>query len=178
MRNAEIWFDAGELNTRELVTFYKHLLPAEPDTASKELNFILNRYIWFGKVSVNLNVVQICCWRWIFWQSPSWHAAKLLVQSRRSCWAWITSVLLQLCAGTVPEKRVSGSREPLSHATLPPAWQGPWQSCPPAAGSVQECPSGHVRILAVVFAICPSVPRFLSWSYTRLDGQGEAQWKG
>lgn len=82
----------------------------------KELNFILSRYICFGKVSVKLNVVQVCCWRWIFWHSPSWHAAKLPVQPHHSCWAWITSVLLQLCAGTIPEKRVRGSREFLSNA--------------------------------------------------------------
>lgn len=71
----------------------------------KELNFIPSRYICFGKVSVKLNVVQVCCWRWIFWHNPSWHAAKLPVQPRHSCWAWIISVLLQLRAGTIPKQK-------------------------------------------------------------------------
>lgn len=58
------------------------------------------------------------------------------------------------------------------------AWQGQWQSCPLAAGSMQECPSGRDRILLVSFATCPSVPCFVSQSYIRPGGQGAAQRKG
>lgn len=49
MRNAEIWFDAGELNTGELVTFNKHCLSAEPDTASQRAEFHSKQIYLFWK---------------------------------------------------------------------------------------------------------------------------------
>lgn len=142
----------------------------------KEPNFILSRYICFGKVSVKLNVVQSMLL-----------AVNFLAESLLAC-SKVTSPALPFMLG-LNHQRVAAAlcwyhsrktserlqRVPEQCHVLP-ACQSPWQSCLPVAGSLQECCSRHVSILSMSFAICLPCPVFSpgptpGWA-------GSRQWKG
>lgn len=143
MRNADIWLDARDFSAGEPIPLNKHPLSAEPGTLLKELNLILNGCVCFGKLSIKLNAVQVCCWWWIFQQSLSWHAVKLVALGLHHL-----CVAAALCSYHSREAMEQLWR-PSRCTVLLPAWPGRGWSCPAADVSGQECPSGHISILLV-----------------------------
>lgn len=164
MRNAETGFEAGELTTGELVTFHKQPQPAEPDATSQRTEFHPEQIYLFWK-----GVCKDEC------GASMLLAVNFLAESLLAC-SKITSpappfmlglnhqrVAAALCWYHSRKTRERLQRVPEQCHVLP-AWQSPWQSCLPAAGSLQECCSSHVSILSASFAVCLPAPCFLSWS--------------
>lgn len=172
VKNAESGFDAGALTTGKLVTFHKQPQSAKPDAASQrtELHSKQIYLFWKGVCKAECGASMLL-------------AVNFLAQSLLAC-SKVTSpaspfmlglnhqlVAAALCWYHSRKTSERLQRVPEQCHVLP-AWQSPWQTCLPAAGSSQECCCSHVSIVPVSFATCLPVPHFLSWSYTRLGGQG------